>query len=242
MERADWEERVAGWLEARGLTSEPAGALTAACVSIETLETLGRALPLEALGTAIEWIAANCSIHSLVEEVQRASSRIHHLVAAVKRFTYMDKPGVPDAVDIEQGLRDTVVVLGSKARARNVSVVIEIAPDLPRARGYGGELNQVWSNLLDNALDAVPAAAGQVTITAAPAPGAIVVRVIDNGPGIPAEIRSRIFDPFFTTKPVGQGTGLGLEIAMKLVRHNGGDLDVDSRPGRTEFRVTVPAL
>jgi signal transduction histidine kinase len=241
MERADWEESVAAWLEMRGLTTETAGALTEACVSSETLETLARALPANALGTAIEWIAANCAIHSLVTEVQRASERIHHLVAAIKRFTYMDKPGVPEAVDIEQGLRDTVVVLGSKARAKNISVVVDIASELPRARGFGGELNQVWSNLLDNALDAAPAS-GHVTIAAAPAPGGIVVSVIDDGPGIPADIRSKIFDPFFTTKPVGQGTGLGLEIAMKLVRHNGGDLEVDSRPGRTEFRVMVPVV
>ena len=241
MERADREEAVASWLEARGLEVEAADALTAAGVSPERLDAFAQVIPPAALGTAVEWIATNCSIHALVSEVQRAASRIHHLVAAVKRFTYMDKPGVPEAVDVGQGLRDTVVVLGSKARERGIAVSVDVAPQLPHARGYGGELNQVWSNLLDNALDAAPAS-GRVTVAAEAVSGSIVVRIIDDGPGIPAEIRDKIFDPFFTTKPVGHGTGLGLEIALKLVRHNGGELDVESRPGRTEFRVTVPAI
>ena len=102
-------------------------------------------------------------------------------------------------------------------------------------------MNQVWSNLIDNALDAAPASSGRVQVTAKAGQGTVIVRVIDNGPGIPDEIRGRIFDPFFTTKPVGQGTGLGLEIVQKLVVHNGGEVAVDSKPGRTEFRVTVPA-
>ena len=162
-------------------------------------------------------------------------------MAAIKRFTYMDKPGVPEPVDVGQGLRDTVVLLGSKARAKGESVRVEIADDLPRARGYGGELNQVWSNLVDNAIDAAPPS-GHVTVAAAAGlPHCIVVRVVDDGPGIPAGIREKIFEPFFTTKPVGQGTGLGLDIARELTRHSSGMLDVESAPGRTEFRVTLPA-
>jgi len=241
IERADREEAIAVWLEDHELSADPAGALTDACVSTKTLDTLAADVPEAVLGTAIEWIAANCAIHSLVGEVQRASSRIHHLVAAIKRFTYMDKPGVPEAVDVEQGLRDSIVVLGHKARSREISVAVEVEPNLPKAYGFGGEMNQVWSNLIDNALDAAPASTGHVKVTAKAGPATVIVCVIDDGPGIPADIRSRIFDPFFTTKPVGQGTGLGLEIVQKLVRHNGGDISVDSQPGRTEFRVTVPA-
>jgi signal transduction histidine kinase len=243
MERADREDALGSWLEARGLDADAAGALAGAGVSTETLDGLAAALPEAALGTAVDWIATNCAIAALAGEVQRAASRIHHLVAAVKRFTYMDKPGVPEPVDIEQGLRDTVLLLDRKARDRSVSVTLEVAPNLPRARGFGGELNQVWANLVDNALDAAPAS-GHVTITAAPGPlpGSVVVRIVDDGPGIPAEIRARIFDPFFTTKAVGQGTGLGLDIARQLTRHSGGELELESRPGHTEFTVTLPAV
>ena len=241
IERADREEAITDWLDAHDLSVEPAAALTEACVSTKMLDSLAEALPETAVGTAIEWIAANCAIHSLVGEVQRASSRIHHLVAAIKRFTYMDKPGVPEPVDVEQGLRDTIVVLGNKARSREVSVTLDVDPKLPKAFGFGGEMNQVWSNLLDNALDAAPKGTGHVQISAKCGPGTVIVRVVDNGPGIPPEIRGKIFDPFFTTKPVGQGTGLGLEIVQKLVANNGGDIGVDSTPGRTEFRVTIPA-
>ena len=241
IERSDREEELAVWLEDHDLTPEPAGALVDACMTTKTLDRLGNALPGPALGTAIEWIAANCSIHSLVGEVQRASSRIHQLVAAIKRFTYMDKPGVPEAVDIAQGLKDTIVMLGNKARHKDVAVTIKVDANLPKARGFGGELNQVWTNLIDNAIDAAPEG-GKVEVGAGCGQNnTVVVRVVDNGPGVPPEIREKIFDPFFTTKPVGQGTGLGLEIAMKLALHNAGDIEVDSKPGRTEFRVTVPA-
>jgi signal transduction histidine kinase len=241
MERADREEAVAAWLEARGFDAEPSSALTASGVSTGILDGLAQVLPGATLGTAVDWIASNCAIHALALEVQRATSRIHHLVAAVKRFTYMDKPGVPEMVDIEQGLRDTVLLLGSKARDKGVSVAVDVAGDLPRVRGYGGELNQVWSNLIDNAIDAAPPS-GHVTVSArAGEPRCIVVRVVDDGPGVPADIRDRIFDTFLTTKPVGQGTGLGLDIARQLARHNQGELELESRPGRTEFRVILPA-
>jgi signal transduction histidine kinase len=116
-------------------------------------------------------------------------------------------------------------------------VRLDVPPDLPRVAGFGGELNQVWANLVDNALDA---AKGEVVVSAAPQGSSVVVRVVDDGPGLPPANRERIFDPFFTTKPVGQGTGLGLDIARRVVRKHRGEIDVDSRPGRTEFRVTLP--
>jgi len=118
-------------------------------------------------------------------------------------------------------------------------VVVDVEPGLPPVRGFAGELNQIWANLIDNALDAV-ADSGRVEVSAKREHQRAVVRVIDNGTGIPAQIRERIFDPFFTTKPVGQGTGLGLDIVRRLVRHNDGEIAVDSRPGRTEFSVALP--
>jgi signal transduction histidine kinase len=143
-------------------------------------------------------------------------------------------------VDLLQGLGNTVAVLKSKAKAKSVAVVVDVEPDLPRARGFAGELNQIWLNLIDNALDAVPEA-GRVEVVAARERQRVVVRVVDNGAGIPDPIRERIFEPFFTTKPMGEGTGLGLDIVRRLVTHNDGEIAVESRPGRTEFRVALPA-
>jgi signal transduction histidine kinase len=151
----------------------------------------------------------------------------------------MDQATVAEPVDLIQGLNNTVAVLRSKARAKSAAVVVEAEPGLPRVRGFAGELNQIWANLLDNALDAVPDS-GRVEVLASRKQEKVVVRVIDNGAGIPAQIRERIFDPFFTTKPMGQGTGLGLDIVRRLVRHNDGEISVESQPGRTEFRVALP--
>jgi len=118
--------------------------------------------------------------------------------------------------------------------------LITVAPDVPKVRGFTGELNQIWSNLLDNALDAVQAS-GRIDVVAGRDPRGVIVRIVDNGPGIPPEIRNRIFDPFFTTKGVGKGTGLGLDIVRRLVVHNDASIEVDSQPGRTEFRVVLQA-
>jgi signal transduction histidine kinase len=149
---------------------------------------------------------------------------------------------VAEAVDLARGLDNTFAVLKSKARSRSAAVVLNLETDLPCARGFAGELNQVWVNLIDNALDALPASGGCVDVRANREDGAIAVRIIDNGAGIPETIRDRIFDPFFTTKAVGEGTGLGLDIVRRLVLHNDGEISVQSRPGRTEFRVVLPAV
>ena len=156
----------------------------------------------------------------------------------------MDRPAPSEPLSIAQPLADTVTVLAAKARAKSVSVTLDVPAGLPLVKVYGGELNQVWSNLLDNALDSV-AENGRVTVSARQEGNClVVVRIVDDGVGIPAEQLSRIFDPFFTTKPMGHGMGLGLDIARRIVRRHDGDIDVESRPGggRTEFRVSLPAL
>jgi signal transduction histidine kinase len=142
-------------------------------------------------------------------------------------------------VDLASSLGNTVAVLNSKARGKSVAIRIDLQPDLPRARGFVGELNQIWANLIDNALDAVPNG-GHIDVVARHELQKILVSVIDNGPGIPPDVHARMFDPFFTTKPVGKGTGLGLDIVRRLVRHNDAEIESDSVPGRTEFRVYLP--
>jgi len=241
LEHADREEAIADWLLAHGADDAFAGALADTAVTINALDELATTLSAEKLGAALRWAAAGCAIRSLVRDIDRAASRVHQLVSAVKGFTYMDRSTAPEPVDLRAGLSDTIAVLASKAKARSASLTIDVPVDLPKIRGFGGELNQVWMNLIDNALDA-SGENGRVVVSAALESGVVVVRVRDNGPGIPEELRQRIFDPFFTTKPVGQGTGLGLDIVRRLVERNDGLIDVKSEPGSTEFRVALPLV
>jgi signal transduction histidine kinase len=239
LERADREDELATWLEAHGANDSAVEQLAETSVTIEALDKLAEVLTGEALDAALDWVAAGCAIRQLAMENERAGTRISELVSAMKRLTHMDRAPVPEPMNIEQGLRDTLAILGYKARSKSVSVKIEVSPNMPMVNAIGGELNQVWMNLLDNALDAV-GLGGSVVVTVKPEGRAAVVRVIDDGPGIADDHKQRIFDPFFTTKQPGEGTGLGLEVARARVRGHGGDISFDSRPGRTEFRVMLP--
>ncbi|HZD16965.1 MAG TPA: HAMP domain-containing sensor histidine kinase, partial [Actinomycetota bacterium] len=239
LERADREDEIAEWLEAHGADASAVEALAETSVTLEALEELSGYLEGEALDAALDWVAAGCAVRTLASENERAGSKISDLVSAMKRLTHMDRAPVAEPIDIERGLRDTLMVLGHKARDKSVSVKIDVAPELPCVNAVGGELEQVWMNVLDNALDAVDLG-GHVAITVKPEARSLVVRVIDDGPGIAPEDQARIFDPFFTTKAPGDGTGLGLEIARTHLRGHGGTIDFDSRPGRTEFRISLP--
>jgi signal transduction histidine kinase len=239
IEAADREEEFAEWLLAHSIDPLVASALATANVSLAALDHLAQVLPAETLGVAIRWAASDSAARQAAAQIMAATGRIHALVSAVKGFTFMDREGVPDDVDIARGLADTVAMLESKSRAKSVRVRIETAEDLPRVYGFGSELNQVWEKLIDNAIDAAPVE-GNVTVTATWRGDFVVVRVMDDGPGISEEHRARIFDPFFTTKPVGLGTGLGLDIARRFAHLNEGDLDFSSQAGHTVFRVRLP--
>jgi signal transduction histidine kinase len=241
IEQAEREEAIADWLADHGLDVANADALAETPVTLERLGSITRAVDGPVLNAALRWVAAECLARRLISEIQEATTRVAGLVAAIKGFTHMDQAVVAEPVDLTEGLGNTVAVLRSKARSHSATVVVDTEPGLPRVRGFAGELNQIWANLIDNALDAIPQS-GRVDVRANREEGRVVVRVIDNGSGIPEEIGPRIFDPFFTTKPVGQGTGLGLDIVRRLVRHNDGDITFESRPGRTEFRVALPAV
>jgi signal transduction histidine kinase len=237
--QAEREEALTDWLAGHGLDATISEALAETAVTVEALERLAGAVDGSALNVVLRWAAAACSVRGLASEIQEAATRISGLVAAIKGFTHMDQAAVAEPVDLVQGLDNTVAVLRSKARAKSISVAVNVAPGIPRVRGFVGELNQIWSNLIDNALDAVPES-GHIDVTATREAERVAVRIVDNGPGIPEQIRERIFDPFFTTKPVGLGTGLGLDIVRRLVRHNDGEISVESQPGRTEFQVMLP--
>jgi signal transduction histidine kinase len=239
LDQEDREDSFARWLKAHNAEETAAEVLADTDVSLNTLDEIAESIKGPALNTALRWIAAECATRRLTLEIQQASSRICELVSAVKGFTQMDRATVPEPVDIRRGLANTLAVLGSKAKSRSVGMSLNVEENLPAVHGFGGELNQVWSNLIDNALDAVNEG-GQVEITACRERNRVSIRVVDNGPGIPAEVRDRIFDPFFTTKPVGKGTGLGLDIVRRLVQRHDGEIELESKPGRTEFRVSLP--
>jgi len=242
LDRADREEEIGDWLDAHGVGGGDASteALVDAGVSTASLDQLAGTVQGDALGAAIRWSAAYRTACSLSTDVQRATTRIYELVSAVKRFTYMDRASAAEPFDLTTGLRDTVMLLTAKAREKSARVVVEIAEDVPHIPAFGAELNQVWSNLIDNALDAI-GEGGQITVRARREHSEVIVCVADNGSGISAAVKPKIFDPFFTTKPVGRGTGLGLDIVRRVVEHHRGRIEVESVPGRTEFKILLPA-
>ncbi|HEY3441614.1 MAG TPA: ATP-binding protein [Paludibaculum sp.] len=239
IEHAEREEAIADWLADHGLDTGIAESLADTAVTFESLDLLAQTIEGPAMTAALNWGASGCAVRNLAAEIHDAAMRVSGLVIAIKGFTHMDQAVVAGPVDLSLGLNNTVTVLRAKARGKSAAVVVDAEAGLARVRGFGGELNQIFANLIDNALDAI-SVAGRVEVTAKVEGRKVVVRITDNGAGIPAEIRERIFEPFFTTKPMGQGTGLGLDIVRRLVRHNDGEISVESRPGWTQFRVALP--
>jgi signal transduction histidine kinase len=197
------------------------------------------ALAGPATDAAVEWVAATLTARGLAGELQESTKRMSDLVGAVKTYAYMDRGDLVE-VDLHEGIETTLKVLGHRLKHTNIEIVRRYDKDLPRLTVRGSELNQVWTNLLDNAIDAL-GEQGTITITTSREAGGARVDVADDGPAIPPEIRDRVFDSFFTTKDVGQGIGLGLATAHRIVvdRHSG-TLTVTSDPGATTFHVWLP--
>jgi signal transduction histidine kinase len=240
IDRADREDAIVEWLDSHRVDDAIAATLADADITLATLDTLAGSISGPVLDAALRSIAGDAVVRRLASEIEASLTRINELVGAVKRFTFMDRAPTAESTDIRPGIADTIAVLGAKIRNKSVAVELRLAPDLPRVLAFGGELNQVWLNLIDNALDAV-APSGRIEISAAAHRlGRVEVCIVDDGPGIPREDQGRIFDPFFTTKGVGQGTGLGLDIVRRLVQRHHGEIDVTSRPGHTAFCVRLP--
>jgi signal transduction histidine kinase len=239
IERADLEDRLSQWLEARGLGAGATTGLLDGGIDVEVLDELERAVPPAALPAAVRWIATALSAQGVALDLERATRRIDELVSMLRRFTYMDRAAVREPIDPAPGLSDTVALLRQRARTRSVSLSLSLAEGLPRINAVGSDLNLAWSNLVENAIDAV-GDGGRVEVAASLQGGDVIVRVIDDGPGIPPDVQDRMFDLFFTTKPQGQGTGLGLDLVRRVVHEHGGDVSFETRPGRTEFRVRLP--
>lgn len=239
MDRSDREEELGDWLESEGVEDawSHAIAFVDAGIGPKDLQELKEQIGPKGLPSAVRWLASTVEASALLRDIANATSRISNLVHAVKEYSYMDQAPWQD-VDIHAGLDSTVTMLAYKLKG--ATLLKDYADDLPRVPGFGSELNQVWTNLIDNAADAV-AGKGKITLRTRRDGDCVVVTVADNGPGIPPEIRERVFEPFFTTKPVGQGTGLGLDIAYRtIVQRHKGNLEVFSEPGNTRFVVTLP--
>lgn len=240
LERSDLEDRLGEWLEEHDVTQpwELAGVFVAAGLGPEDLDRVPAAVSASNLEPALRWLAYTVETETLLAEIADSTSRISGLVDAAKQYSQMDRtPHQP--TDLHAGLDATLVMLGHKVAA-GITVVKEYDRSLPAVPAYSGELNQVWTNLIANALEAM-AGQGTLTLRTARDGDSAVVEVCDTGPGIAPELRTRVFEPFFTTKPVGQGTGLGLDVSWRVVvKRHGGDLRVTSEPGDTRFQVRLP--
>ncbi len=238
--RSDREAALEQWLQSRNI--DTSGDLVPELVSFgydqDDLDELAKFFTEPQFPVVIEWLSLKFVIHSLVREISIGTGRIVELVKALKTYTYMDQAPV-QSVDVREGLDNTLIILHNKLK-RGVTVVREYAEDLPVIQAYAGELNQVWTNIIDNAIDAMNGE-GTLVVRARPEERWVVVEIEDDGPGIPAENLSKIFDPFFTTKGPGKGTGLGLNISRNLiVQKHLGQMSVKSAPGSTRFTVRLP--
>ena len=237
--RSDREEAVVNWLNAQGVAAAWELAPTFVNAGFESvrLAELTSKLPPASHADALGWLEARLGLKSLVGQVEQSTARIAELVKAVKSYSHMDQTPMQE-VDIHEGIESTLTMLGHKLK--NVAIERAFDRSVPRIMAYGGELNQVWTNLIDNAIAAVNGT-GKICVGTCLDHDQVVVEITDDGPGILPEVQSRMFEPFFTTKSVGSGTGLGLVISNRIVgdRH-GGEIEFESRPGETRFKVRLP--
>ncbi len=240
--RADAVDAMAGWLDAQGVPDAwlAAETLVAAGVTQGELERVTREVPGAAIAPALRWLETDLDAQHLLATISEAARRVSELIQAIKSYSNMDRAPDQGAIDIHDGLRSTLAMLAPRLRQQEVAIKAEFDSSIPPIAGNPGELNQVWTNLLENALDAAPTG-GEIVVRTRGDERYAVVQVIDNGAGIPAELQHRIFEPFFTTKDVGQGTGLGLDIVRRIVHAHRAEINVESTPGRTCVEVRLPA-
>lgn len=238
MEKTDLEDELTDWLEEHGLDdgSEIAETLAEFSFDISVLEEIYEQVPDEHFPPVANWLNNVLSTEKLVNEIGEASSRIANLVKSVKAYTHMDQSPERQLSDIRIGIRHTFTILGHKMKKHQVELKESFPADMPEVKVFVSELNQVWTNLIDNALDAMPNG-GTLEVSADYDPDYLRVYVIDSGTGIPEETIGNIFDPFFTTKAMGKGTGMGLDVVQRIVQQHQADIQVASQPGCTKFTV-----
>ena len=239
---AEAEDELGDWLEDHGVADgwDLAPALVAAGVKVDWLDEVAETVPENLVADGIHWIAYALDTEQLMNEIEDSTHRISTLVNAAKQYSQLDRAPHQE-IDVREGLKSTLTMLWHKIKKNeNIRVVKDFAEGLPSVPAYPGELNQVWTNLIDNAVAAMPEG-GTLTIRTALDSDRVLVEIADTGTGVPKELQGKIFEPFFTTKPTGEGTGLGLDISYRVVtQRHGGDLRVISRPGDTRFQVRLP--
>lgn len=243
MEKTDLEDEIAFWLEDRQIEEayELANTFVEFNIRVEQLEEICTHIPeKDNIVPLVRWMGTLLNNEKLVIEISEASKRISNLVTSIKQYTHMDKSPEKQATDIHKGIRNTITILNHKFRKYKVQLQETFQAKLPQVQAYTGALNQVWTNLIDNALDAMAEQGGNLEIATRQDGDFVKIHVIDSGVGIPPEVQSKIFDPFFTTKEIGQGTGLGLDTVKKIIDQHNGDIKVNSAPGRTEFIICLP--
>jgi len=240
LELADREEALADWLEARGVSAawDIAPVLAAAGADVAWCERAGRVLGDGTLEPGLAWVTSTLSATVLLSELKEATERVSGLVAAMKSYAQLDRASL-QSVDVAEGIDSTLVMLGQKL-GDGVTVIRDYAAGVPRIEAHPAELNQVWTNIIDNAIDAMNGH-GTLRLSTRADPEHVVIEIADTGPGMPAEVQARAFEAFYTTKDVGQGTGLGLDIARRIIveRHHG-QITIDSQPGKTVLHVQLP--
>jgi signal transduction histidine kinase len=246
--RSDREDAVGRWLDVHGIARawELAPVLVDRGVNVDLLESVMRGCDPSTVSDALAWAERMAGIHQLLEEVVGSTGRIAQIVKAVKAYSYADTTALRSA-DVHEALETSLTILGHKLRDVGATIERKYDRTLPPIQTYGTELGQVWTNLLDNAADAIASAdsrggrgGGLISVRTIGDRGGVRVEIVDSGPGIPADVLPKIFDPFFTTKGAGKGTGLGLEIAKRIVMRHGGTIEAASSPGATRFTVWLP--
>jgi signal transduction histidine kinase len=240
--QSDLEDAITEWLEDHGAEEpwETAPVLAAAGINPERLDAMAARIG-DGVVEMVPWLVGVLNLAELIDQIENSAERISELVTSIKEYSYMDQAPQQE-IDLHDGLESTLKMLAFKLRKGNVEVVREFDRELPRVCAYGSELNQVWTNLIDNAIDALKGkGGGKLTLRTSRHRDEALIEVIDDGPGIPPDVQKHIFEPFYTTKAVGEGSGLGLDIARRIVkaRHKG-EIRFESRPGETCFEVRLP--
>ena len=241
LQKMNKEDELMRWLEDKGLPADQqvVDTFTENNFTGEELENLYDGLPKEELVQILLWIENLLSSQRVIKDLAEASTRISNLVGAIKSHVHMDKTNDKQPTDLHKDIENTLTLLGYKIRDKKIVLKKSYCEDLPEIPAYVGELNQVWTNIIDNAIYAVNRE-GEIHIETTCDKRNVNIKIIDNGTGIPPEIQSRIFDPFFTTKKVGEGTGIGLDLVQRIIKRHNGEIKVHSIPGRTEFLICLP--
>lgn len=239
LEKEDARDELLDWLEDHDVPDADTIAETFVDFGLteQELDQIDEIVAGQSVGPIMAWIESTLNLERLVSELQESAGRISELIKAIKSYSHMDRAATMEHLNVHEGIISTLIILKHKFKSKNIQLEKDLAPELPKVSANAGELNQIWTNLIDNALDAMDNG-GTLSIRTTQERESVCVYISDTGTGIPEEDQTRIFDPFFTTKPMGEGTGMGLDIVKKIVdRHQGDIRIVESRPGKTTFRV-----